>query len=280
MLQNTFCHIPRVGVKTEALLWEAGVRSWDDLAALRAPVPGVRGSLPALQAGLEESLARFQAGDGAWFAARMPAKESWRLYADFLHSAAYVDIETTGTGPPEDHITSIALYDGATVRTYVHGRNLEDFLDDIRDYRLLVTFNGKCFDAPFIERQFATRLDMAHLDLRFALKAAGVGGGLKKVEKHFGLDRGDLDGVDGYWAVLLWQDFLQRGDERSLETLLAYNVEDVLSLQVLAAHAFNLLLDKTPFAVSHQVALPALGANPYTGHREVLDRVRARYFAY
>jgi len=43
---------------------------------------------------------------------------------------------------------------------------------------------------------------------------------LKFCEKALGLDRGDLDGVDGYFAVLLWRDYQKKHNEKALETLL------------------------------------------------------------
>ncbi|MFO8031679.1 MAG: ribonuclease H-like domain-containing protein [Desulfohalobiaceae bacterium] len=42
---------------------------------------------------------------------------------------------------------------------------------------------------------------------------------------------GELQERDGYFAVLLWQDYKQRKSDKSLETLLAYNIQDVLSLE-------------------------------------------------
>jgi hypothetical protein len=38
-----------------------------------------------------------------------------------------VDIETTGLSVPPSEITTIALYDGKSVRHYVNGYNLDDF---------------------------------------------------------------------------------------------------------------------------------------------------------
>ncbi|MEZ4549042.1 MAG: ribonuclease H-like domain-containing protein [Desulfobacterales bacterium] len=72
------------------------------------------------------------------------------MFADFRHATAYVDIETTGLENPE--ITTISLYDGARIRYYVNGQNLDQFQDDITDYPLIVTYNGKTFDLPVIER--------------------------------------------------------------------------------------------------------------------------------
>ncbi|QJT10435.1 ribonuclease H-like domain-containing protein [Oceanidesulfovibrio marinus] len=280
MLENTFCHFPGIGLKTEAKLWNAGVLTWDDLekdAPAGGSWPVGPGRLATARSLLDACRTALDAGDARVFYRDLPPQEQWRIFPHFRHSAAYVDIETTGTGCGMDHITTIALYDGREVKTYVHGRNLEDFVDDIAAYDLLVTFNGKCFDVPFIEREFNCTLDQAHIDLRFVLKAAGIGGGLKKVEHQLGLSRGDLDGVDGYWAVLLWKEFEATRDETVLETLIAYNVEDVIALELLAATAFNLHLERTPFA-HRRLDPPLPGLNPFAASTAVLDTIRRRYF--
>ncbi|MGE4299576.1 MAG: ribonuclease H-like domain-containing protein [Desulfovibrionaceae bacterium] len=277
MLANTFCHIPRLGLKSEAKLWEAGFTTWRALLdADDAPVrsPG----LDWMKAHLAESTARLDAADAAYFAQRLPGQQHWRLFPAFRHSTAYLDIETTGLTPPDDHITSIAIWDGRTVQTFVHGRNLDDFPAAIQDYKLLVTFNGRCFDVPFIERAFGIRLEQPHMDLRFILKAVGITGGLKKCEKHLGLDRGVLEGVDGYYAVLLWKEFLETGDERFLQTLVAYNVEDVLNLEPLAVAAYNLHLDTTPFTDAPRLPEPLPQGNPIPAHPDTIAFIRRKYF--
>ena len=91
----------------------------------------------------------------------------------------------------------------------------------IADYELVITFNGACFDLPFIKRCFpGISLPKGHIDLRFVLKKMGLGGGLKKIEKDTGIIRSDeIEGVDGFEAVRLWQQY-QWGDEKALSTLI------------------------------------------------------------
>ncbi len=273
MLPNTFRHLPRVGQKTEEALWAAGLLDWNSaLAAAELPVP--RTMDYALRKGVEESAKRLGERDARWFAQRLPAGEQWRLFPHFADKAAYIDIETTGGLHGQDHITTIALYDGREARWWVFGQDLESFLDCVLQYELLVTFNGKCFDIPFIERLFGAKIDIAHLDLRYPLKRAGLSGGLKACEKRLGLDRGDLDGVDGFHAVLLWEEYVRSGDARFLETLLAYNVEDVINLAALAAHAYNLLAAQTPLALP-RLESPAPPPNPLTPDRGIIASLRA-----
>lgn len=278
MLQHTFCHIPNIGLKKERSFWHAGVRRWADVVPDRLS-PRRRDEF--LQT-LDASQHALAAGDAAWFAQRLTPCQHWRLFNGFCApgSVAYVDIETTGMmGHPGDHITTIALYDGETVRTYVHGRNLDDFPRDVADYKLLVTYNGKCFDVPYINSYFGVELTQAHLDLRYVLHRLGFKGGLKGCEKQLGLARGDTEGIDGYFAVLLWREFKRTRDERCLETLLAYNVDDVLSLECLMQIAWNRCVAETPFAEALTRVESAKRDNPHEADRETVDRIKTRWLS-
>ncbi len=171
VLRQTFCHVPGIGLKAEERLWGAGVASWDGVEQACLAVGAQRRERLARH--LEESWRQLAGGNARFFAGTMPASEHWRLYPDFRDSVAYVDIETTGLGGPGDHITTIALYDGRTIRHYVHGQNLDAFARDIVEYRLLVTYNGKCFDLPMLRAAFGLALDQAHVDLRYVLASLG-----------------------------------------------------------------------------------------------------------
>ncbi|MFN2456300.1 MAG: ribonuclease H-like domain-containing protein, partial [Pyrinomonadaceae bacterium] len=94
----------------------------------------------------------------------LASNQHWRLFPEFRASIAYLDIETTGLGYG-DSITTIAIYDGKSVRHYVKNQNLERFKKDIKEYSLIVTYNGKCFDVPFIESHFQIKINQVHLDL-------------------------------------------------------------------------------------------------------------------
>ena len=164
----------------------------------------------------------------------------WRLFDAFRHRAVYLDIETSGYDQWINDITIIGLFDGAEVRTFVNGKNLEEFETAIADYDLVITFNGACFDLPFIKRCFpGISLPKGHIDLRFVLKKMGLGGGLKKIEKDMGIIRSDeIEGVDGFEAVRLWQRY-QWGDEKALETLISYNNADIMNLEPLMEMAYE-----------------------------------------
>ena len=220
---------------------------------------------------LQESATNHAERNLDYFAKNLPNNQLWRLYMDFQDSCAFLDIETTGLYNAD--ITTIALYDGQVIHTYVNGENLDCFPADIMKYRLLVTYNGKCFDLPFIERFFGIRLPQAHIDLRYPLRTLGLKGGLKGCERQLGMDRAGLDGVDGYVAVLLWNEFQHRNNARALETLLAYNIQDTLSLYTLMVHTHNAKVKATPFFASHSLTAHALPESPFDADRETVERL-------
>ena len=175
-----------------------------------------------------------------YFAPRLQAGEHWRLFRAFPR-VGYLDIETTGTFWPGLLVTVVGLYDGVTMRQFVQGYNLQEFPKALEDFDLLVTFNGTQFDLPVLRAYFMDlELPPLHVDLRFLLARLGYKGGLKKIEPRFGIQRpNEVNGMDGYMAVILWQRY-QRGDRTSLDLLLKYNREDVINLEVLMERAFQM----------------------------------------
>jgi hypothetical protein len=273
MLSYTFCHLSGIGEKAERKLWEKGVHRWEDLFS--GPLPSLTAErVDSLRTGLAPSQEALKIRDHRYFSANLPVREHWRLFAEFKGAAAYVDIETTGLGRDINEITTIALYDGRRIRYYINGYNLDQFPDDIEAYDLLITYNGKCFDIPFMEDYFRTDFPQAHIDLRYVLHSLGYSGGLKGCERSFGLDRQDLEGVDGYFAVLLWQIYQLENRKSALETLLAYNIEDVVNLEYLMHHAYNRKVKDLPFAADLLLEVPVRPEVPFTADRRLIEELR------
>ena len=273
MLKNTFLHISGLGIKTEQRIWASGIHSWDDL--LRE---GITGASPrrrdTLKQWMEESIKQLSVKNPNYFGERLPSNQFWRIFPEFREFIAYLDIETTGLGSWGNKITTIALYDGKSIFTYVQGQNLDEFKEDIQRYKVLVTYNGKCFDVPFIESYFGIKLNQVHIDLRFLLKSLGYTGGLKGCEKKAGIGRGELEGVDGYFAVLLWEDYQRNKNRKTLETLLAYNIQDVGNLEYLMVLSYNLKLKETPFVQSHQITSPKQPEILFKADKRIIEGIK------
>ena len=238
MLKRTFIHLPKVGPRREAHFWSQGVETWEDFLAAERVAGLSREQVWHLKRDLRDSVEHVAEPD--YFGPRLAAAEHWRLFRAFPR-VGYLDIETTGSFWPGLLVTVAGLYDGVTMRQFVQGYNLQEFPKAIKDFDLLVTFNGTQFDLPVLRAYFMDlELPPLHVDLRFLLARLGYKGGLKKIEPRFGIHRpNEVDGMDGYMAVILWQRY-QRGDRTSLDLLLKYNREDVINLEVLMERAYEL----------------------------------------
>lgn len=276
MLANTFIHVPGIGSVTEQKLWDSGIDSWGDIGAL------AEGSLSPskmkdIHHWIDQSNIHLENNNPKFFESHLPAHQHFRYFPEFKNSCAYLDIETTGLSESAT-ITTIALYDGNRIKYYIQGENLNDFVTDIQDYTVLITYNGRSFDIPFIEAYFNIQLSQAQIDLRYVLGHLGYKGGLKKCEKALGIDRDELDGVDGYFAVILWRFYQQTGNEKALETLLAYNIEDVINLETLMINAYNLSIEKTRFSESHCLDIPVKPDNPFRADQAIIDKLKRIFY--
>jgi len=270
MLTSTFQHIPGIGEKSEQSFWLEGIHTWNDF-------PGTLSVSAKKKTSITEhiNISKKNLQDNPqYFCKLLPAHQHWRLFPQYRDSLVYLDIETTGLDDWSDHITTIALYDGITIRYYIHGDNLNEFPKDIAKYNVFVSYNGKCFDVPFLERYFNITLPQAHIDLRFILKKLGYSGGLKSCEKQLGLDRGDLDDVDGFIAVLLWREYKNTGNQKALDTLLAYNIMDVVNLETLMISAYNLHLQDTPFHASPLEQPTSNPKIPFAVDKKLINQLR------
>jgi uncharacterized protein YprB with RNaseH-like and TPR domain len=273
MLQNTFIHIQSIGALTEQKLWESGLRQWDAFSD-DISIPVSAGRQHFLLEGIEESKRHLANHNPSYFSKLLPSNQCWRLFPEFRDSTAYLDIETTGLDRYFNRITTIALFDGHEIKTYVHGQNLNDFIEDIQQYKVIVSYNGKSFDIPFIENFFNIRLNHAQIDLRYVLYSLGFRGGLKGVERQLGTDRGNLRDVDGFFAVLLWNEFMKTKNQQTLETLLAYNVEDTVTLENLMVTAYNMKLKDTPFYENLLIEESTPPTNPFNADIATIDRIK------
>ncbi len=276
MLVNTFIHIPGIGNISEKKIWESNVYSWEDNKNYSS-LNFSNTKITDILTHTEESNTQLKNSNPNFFEKRLPSHQHYRLFPEFRNSCAYIDIETTGLSS-SSQITTIALYDGKEIKVYVQGKNLASFVDDIQNYNLLITYNGRTFDIPFIENYFNIKLSHSQIDLRYILAHLGFKGGLKKCEKKLGIHRHELDGVDGYFAVLLWYEYKHRGNKKALETLLAYNIEDVINLETLMIKAYNLNLKSTPFEESHKIKTPPKPKNSLKADLKTIELLKHRNY--
>ncbi|MFB6084249.1 MAG: ribonuclease H-like domain-containing protein [Halorientalis sp.] len=228
-IENSFIPVRGVGETTERRLWEAGVTRWDEFDG------SVVGDTTAdrVRSFIDTARDRLDDGDARYFGEQFPSGEQWRIYGNFRDEACFFDIETTGLSQERDRVTTVSFHQGGETTTLVRGDDLT--VDALRaqfsDAAMLVTFNGKRFDVPFLETSFDLSLDQPHLDLLYPCRRLGLTGGLKQVEREIGVER-DRPDISGEDAVRLWKEH-QRGRDGALERLVSYNREDAVNLRTL-----------------------------------------------
>ncbi len=249
MLKHTFQHLHGIGDKTEKRIWAAGITTWEEFLNSPSQAPLSQWQRDLACAELENSFRALECRDAQYFTDKMSGALHWRLFPEFGQRVAYLDIETSGAVAGLSHLTVVGVYDGNQPRAYIRGDNLDQFAPEIDEFTLLVTYNGKLFDLPFLRQELGISLAHAHIDLRYPLAALGYKGGLKKIERTLGLEReGPVALLDGWCAVLLWQ-YHEQGESGALETLIRYNLEDVIHLPALLACVYNTRIQRLPFTV-------------------------------
>ncbi len=251
MLEQTFVHIPGIGKRTELQLWRSGIRSWDDFSGFLTPPAPISTALRRrLETYVPQSIDAVSRKDAGFFARLSSIGEAWRLFPEFSDQCVFLDIETTGLSPVFDTVTMVGLYDGHRYEVFIDGQNLQDVPARLKAYSVVVTFNGAGFDLRFLKLAFKNiELPPIHIDLRWVTRRLGFRGGLKSIEKEFGIRRDEaVEDISGYDATVLWSRY-QRGDKTALDRLIAYNTEDVVHLKAIMEMSYDQLAKQTAGAL-------------------------------
>jgi len=202
-----------------------------------------------------------------------------RIQTSSLPAFAFLDIETTGlaggTGTYA-FLVGIARYEGDHFNLAqfflrdpgeepAHLLAVEEFLAPCE---VLVTFNGKAFDAPLLATRFLTHgwrfplANVAHLDLlhlarrlwRDRLPNRALGS--LEVE-ILGLPR-TSDDIPGWLIPEMYFDYIHTGDARPLVNVFYHNAVDVISMVSLLDHIAHLLDDPIHAQIEHSLDLLAI----------------------
>lgn len=244
MIENTFILLDGIGAVTERRLWQQNILTWNDFISVQKIKRISSKRKKDYDKKLENAQIKLKNENCTFFSQCLDAKEHWRLYEPWKNKACFLDIETTGF---HHGITMVGIYSYQGYTCFIKGENLEkDALEkELEKYNILVTFYGRAFDVPFIQRELGIAIDIPHIDLCFTGKKLGLKGGLKKVEKCVGIERDeDIKGMDGFDAVRLWKKY-EKGDDTSLELLIKYNRADTVNLKVLADIMYGKLKQDT-----------------------------------
>ncbi len=195
-----------------------------------------------------EAQVALSCGLADYFLNRLAPPDTVRVLPHFSEAVAYLDVETTGLGA-KDPITVISLHGPKGTHSFIRGRNLVDFLRELKGLALLVSYNGSAFDLPRIRREFGINLSTPHLDLKPCLQALGYKGGLKECERLIGIQRHPAQAITGQDAARLWLQYEVLKDETALLELLRYNLRDAMTLELLAVEVYNRVMGSYPMRI-------------------------------
>lgn len=142
---------------------------------------------------------------------------------------AYLDIETDRKG--KICVIGLLVENNGFIQWYGDNISTESIERELSNVKTIVTFNGDLFDLPQIKKclNIDLQTNFVSRDLFKDKKKLGIKGGLKQLEKMFGIER-KTEGVNGYQAMWLWEKYKKHGNREALELLLEYNKEDVVNL--------------------------------------------------
>jgi len=166
-----------------------------------------------------------------------------------LKDIVFFDIETTGLSPASSSLYLIgAVYyqqmEWHTRQWFADSLSaeqeiLQDFFHFLKDYKVLVSYNGDAFDIPYLQKcasQYSLETDFSHLTsfdlyrrirpLKKMLQLESLK--LPVLEEFLGISRSDeFNGKD---LIPIYKEFLETQDETLYQALLLHNEEDLKAL--------------------------------------------------
>lgn len=228
-VENSFVPVRGVGEKTERRLWRDGVTDWGAFEECDALGETRRDRVLRF---VDEARDALERDDAGFFGDTFPDAELWRMYRNFEDTACFFDIETTGLDADRHKVTTVSFHRGGETTTLVRGDDLtaENVASELERSDVLVSYNGRRFDQPFLETDLGVSVDTPHIDILPLCRRLGLTGGLKGVEDAVGVGREGVEDVDGREAVRLWYAY-EDGDTDALERLIRYNRYDTENLR-------------------------------------------------
>ncbi|WP_455538866.1 ribonuclease H-like domain-containing protein [Terrisporobacter sp.] len=162
------------------------------------------------------------------------------------------DIETTGLNPKYCKIILIGILYNCQDKTIIkqffaenedEEKNLlNTFVDEIKNFKRHITFNGLAFDIGFVNYRLKKHNINFNLnkeddfDIFKFIKPFKISLGLENcsltaVETYFGIHRDDV--IDGEESIKLYKKFTENHDDDILDTILLHNYEDIYNLSKL-----------------------------------------------
>ncbi|MCF7957300.1 MAG: ribonuclease H-like domain-containing protein, partial [Phycisphaerae bacterium] len=146
MIRNRFSVFQGVGPKTEQVIWNAGILTWDQFLSAGQ----IKGVSARVRQSLTEKITFWQAAldrkDHRFFAENLAGADHWLLFEEFGDSVCYLDIETTGLSANYGDVTTVVgIYNGQKFEVFIRDDNLagQTLSKALANCKLLITYNGR-----------------------------------------------------------------------------------------------------------------------------------------
>ena len=175
----------------------------------------------------------------------------WGFYFSDMRVGS-LDIETTGLDPSRNKFILGGIYDGPSQRLHqVLAENrreeadaLAEYMDVLSDLDVVITYNGKHFDIPFIDTRLKKHsmtstlscsylydLDLYQVLRRYSpIKSFVPNMKQKTIEDYMGLWETRTDEISGAESVDLFNHYEATADPEAEEKILLHNNDDVRQL--------------------------------------------------
>ncbi|MCF6335016.1 MAG: ribonuclease H-like domain-containing protein [Spirochaetales bacterium] len=136
-------------MNAEEVLWQEGIINWEICLDTKLPIQ-LQSKELYIKRNIEVSLRELELRNVEYFSQNLKHSLLWRLLPEFQDELIFIDIETTGLYKEFNKITTIATYDGKNISYFVGDSDLEQILNVLNNNKIIVSYNGKSFDIPFI----------------------------------------------------------------------------------------------------------------------------------
>ena len=98
-----------------------------------------------------------------------------------------MDVEATDLSPHYDRRTVVGISGCKKAKAFARGIDLDDIVDEFAKYDFLVTYNGACFDLPFIKQDYSEiEFNQLHTGMAYPLRRIGYAGDLMQSSRYSG----------------------------------------------------------------------------------------------